>query len=36
MSLCSSEEDVDKEEVYKMAAMLGEDEGDGLKVMLKR
>ncbi|XP_062622353.1 E3 ubiquitin-protein ligase UBR4-like, partial [Saccostrea cucullata] len=30
----SSEEDVDKEEVYKMAAVLAE--GDGLKVMLNR
>ncbi|KAJ8300179.1 hypothetical protein KUTeg_021698 [Tegillarca granosa] len=28
------EEDIDKEEVYKMAAVLGE--GDGLKVMLQR
>ena len=29
-----SEEDVDKEEVYKMATVLSE--GDGLKVMLER
>jgi hypothetical protein len=28
------EEDVDKEEVYKMGSVLGE--GDGLKVMLER
>ena len=34
LNLVSTEEDVDKEEVYKMAAVLAE--GDGLKVMLSR
>lgn len=32
--ITSTEEDVDKEEVYKMASVL--TEGDGLKVMLTR